>query len=68
MSSDCVVTEYEDDSSFSFKDSLEGVNFKGGETTESSIDESLTELEKLIYILKKGIKKNEPGIKVIKYT
>ena len=67
MSSDCVVTEYEDDSSFSFKDSLEGVNFKGGETTESSIDESLTELEKLIYILKKGIKKDEPGIKVIKY-
>jgi len=63
-SSDCVVTEYDDSS---IKDSLEGINFRGGETTESSLDESLTELEKLIYILKKGIKKGEPGIKVIKY-
>ena len=34
-------------------------------TSESS--ECLTELESLIKILKKGIKKGEPGIKVIKY-
>ena len=71
-SSDCVVTELQDNIT---KDSLEDYtdtnytseadNFKGGDT--SSIDESLSELEKLIYILKKGIKNNEPGIKVIKF-
>ena len=71
-SSDCVVTELTED----FRDSLEdytdyetseNTNFKGGCSDCSSFDTNSTELDKLIYILKKGIKENEPGIKVIKY-
>jgi hypothetical protein len=70
-STDCIVTEYND--SDTIKDSLEDFeNFKYGKTqsTDASSEtftDSMTELEKLISILKKGIKKNEPGIKVIKY-
>jgi len=70
-SSDCIVTELSED----FKDSLEDYtdyetsegNFKGGCSDCSSFDTNSTELDKLIYILKKGIKEDEPGIKVIRY-
>ena len=57
-STDCLVSEYTEDTS-------ENENFKAGETSENTI--SRTELESLIEILKKGIKKNEPAIKFIKY-
>ena len=72
---DCIVSEYDESSTRE--------NFKGGisttnETTDNdntdntntsndTIYSNKSELEKLIDILKKGIKKNEPGIKYIKY-
>ena len=71
---DCIVSEYDESSTRE--------NFKGGisttnETADNDTDNTNTsndtiysnksELEKLIDILKKGIKKNEPGIKYIKY-
>ena len=72
-SSDCIVTELTED----FRDSLEDYdtseytsetsNFKAGCSDCSSFDNNSSELDKLIYILKKGIKEEEPGIKVIKY-
>ena len=68
-SSDCIVTEYTEENTF--KDSLEDEsveskeNFKIGKT--DTFDDSKSELEKLIIILKKGIKHDEPGIKYIKY-
>ena len=76
MSSECIVTEYTDDSR---KDSLEDFNDDKTDKTDDSRysnfkDTSVSndmanksELEKLIIILKKGIKDNEPGIKYIKY-
>lgn len=74
-STDCLVTEYNDSDSTT-KDSLEDYEFKDNfkygksqstDTTTDIFNDSMSELEKLIIILKKGIKKNEPGIKVIKY-
>jgi hypothetical protein len=72
MSSECVVTEYTDDSrkdsleDFNDTDKSEHSNFK--DTSNVSNDMlNKSELEKLIIILKKGIKDNEPGIKYIKY-
>lgn len=61
-SSDCIVTELD-------------TNFIGGESSSNIKDEKAEsdqtdekdELQKLIFILKNGIKNNEPGIKYIKY-
>jgi len=68
-SSECIVTEYTQSKDSVLKDSLEDddVNFKIGESNNSSEKSEKTELEKLINIIKKGIKYKEVGIKVIKY-
>jgi DNA polymerase III delta prime subunit len=76
MSSECIVTEYTEDSREKhLRDSLDDneSNFKinNSETFSNKTDKNemtnKTELEKLIYILEKGIKNKEPGIKYIKY-
>jgi hypothetical protein len=58
MSSECIVTEYtEEVENISTFTSEENFKTPGPKT----------ELEKLIFVLKKGIKDKEPGIKYIKY-
>ena len=60
MSSECIVTEYTEEVDVSTNlTSTSGENFK--------TPDPKTELEKLIFVLKKGIKDKEPGIKYIKY-
>lgn len=79
MSEECIVSEIlddtEDNTSISNKD-IENTtdetstkNFIGGISTTdiSNNDLPQTELEKLIEILKKGVKNNEIGLKYIKY-
>ena len=56
MSSECIVTEYTEETPYSTSQD----NFQIPKNNE-------TELEKLIGVLKKGIKNKEPGIKYIKY-
>ena len=56
MSSECIVTEYTEETPYSTSQD----NFQIPKNNE-------TELEKLIAVLKKGIKDKEPGIKYIKY-
>jgi len=71
MSSDCIVTEVTDDfRDAGINDSLEDYDTSEGNFRakySSSFETNTTELDKLIYILKKGIKEDEPGIKYIKY-
>ena len=60
MSSECIVTEYTEEIGGSTNlSSTSGENFK--------TPGPKTELEKLIFVLKKGIKDKEPGLKYIKY-
>ena len=60
MSSECIVTEYTEEIGGSTNlSSASGENFK--------TPGPKTELEKLIFVLKKGIKDKEPGSKYIKY-
>ena len=60
MSSECIVTEYTEEVDVTTNlTSTSGENFK--------TPGPKTELEKLIFVLKKGIKDKEPGIKYIKY-
>ena len=60
MSSECIVTEYTEEMGGSTNlSSTSGENFK--------TPGPKTELEKLIFVLKKGIKDKEPGLKYIKY-
>lgn len=75
MSSDCIVSEVTEDMKNNKEKTIDSSNdtnnFVGGisnVTSEiSSPISSKTELERLIEILKTGIKKKEPGVKFIKY-
>ena len=67
MSSECIVTEYTESTDYNssnIRDSLDDdtSNFKTGNSSDND-----SELDKLIKILKKGIKSNEHGIQYIKY-
>jgi hypothetical protein len=70
---DCIVSEITEDmkSDKDTKDTQDtndtSTNFVGGVSNTSSFPSTKTELEKLIEILKTGIKKKEPGVKYIKY-